>query len=683
MDGGAAVEVDDLELVGQRRAADERAARATARVERQGGDRPAERPDRGGQPLHAGGGGEVGLHGLDRGAALRELAGGGRDLAVFGGDHQVEVVLGELLGQLEADAARGAGHDGQGLDGGRSHVVALPGRRPGDARRTVSAAVPSRIYVTGHRKPDTDSIAAAVGYAELLGRLDRETEYVPARLGEVNAQTRWVLERSGAREPDFLPHILLRVRDVMHHEFPVAGHDEPVRAVGLTMAREDRDVVPVVGGDGDLVGVVTERGLARRYIRESRQTSSLVDTPTAVRSIAETLEGEVLVGEDAHVAGRVWVLARDASSRTGIEEGDCVVVGDREDAQRLAISLHAALIVVSNGTRPSDEVVALAQENGTAVVVSPLDSYVTGRMITLSAPCRSVMDSEPLTVRPDDLLDDISDPIKDIHYRAAVAVDSKGCPVGLVTRGDLVSPPRRRVILVDHAELGQSVPGVEEAEIVEILDHHHIGSIETTIPVRATFDPVGSTATLVVERFRQNGLEPSREAALLLLGAVLSDTVILNSPTTTERDHAVVDYFERSLGVDAREFGREMFEANADISGIPAEEVVTRDEKHYEVGGGQTLSIAQIETVGTNVLERRKELLEAMDTVRERRGYVSFALMITDIVEQGTKLLISGERSRVERALGERGAEVGDGFVDLPGVMSRKKQLAPQLLNVF
>jgi manganese-dependent inorganic pyrophosphatase len=540
--------------------------------------------------------------------------------------------------------------------------------------------VRSRIYVTGHRNPDTDSIASAIGYAELLRRLDSENEYVPVRLGDVNGQTRWVLDRAGAQEPDFLPHILLRTRDVMQTRFKVSRHDEPVRTVGLAMAREDRDVVPVVDDDGKLVGVVTERGLARRYIRESRETSSLVDTPTAVRAICEMVDGRALTGADKEVAGRVWVQARDAGSPTGIDSGDVVVVGDRSDAQMRAIDLGAALIVCSNGDEPSAEVLNAAEEKGTAVVVSPLDSYVTGRMITLSAPCRSVMDAEPLTVRPDDLLDDIADSVKDIHYRAAVAVDQAGEPVGLLSRADLVNPKRRRVVLVDHAEQGQSVPGVEDAEIVEILDHHHIGSIETTVPVRATFDPVGSTATLVVERFRQNGMEPSRESATMLLGAVLSDTVILNSPTTTERDRAVVEYFERSLGVDAREFGREMFEANADISGIPAEEVVTRDAKHYEADNGETLCIAQIETVGTGVLDRRKELLEAMDAVRERRGYVAYALMITDIVKGDTKLLVSGERQRIAKALGDPDA---DGLIDLPGVMSRKKQLAPRLLNIF
>ncbi len=202
--------------------------------------------------------------------------------------------------------------------------------------------------------------------------------------------------------------------------------------------------------------------------------------------------------------------------------------------------------------------------------VSPLDSYVSGRMITLAAPCRALMEADPLTVPLDFLVDDMSEQIKELHYGAAVAVDADDRPVGLITRSDLVAVPRRRVILVDHAEQAQSVIGIGQAEILEILDHHHIGSIETRIPVTATFDPVGSTATLVVERFRQNGMEPSRTTAMMLLGAVLSDTVILNSATTTQRDHAVVEYLERVLAIDAHELGRDMFESTADVSELSA-----------------------------------------------------------------------------------------------------------------
>ncbi len=536
----------------------------------------------------------------------------------------------------------------------------------------------ARIYVTGHRNPDTDSIASAVGYAELQGRLDPRNDYVPVRLGELNAQTRWVLERSGAPEPELLPHVLLRVRDVMQGRFPLARHGEPVRQVGLIMARDDVDLVPVVDDDGRLAGVMTERALARRYVRESREASRL-DAPTAIGAIAGVLEGEQLVGEpDKEVTGRVWVLAMaSASLPLGFAAGDVVVVGDRPEAQRVAIEVGVGLLVITNGTTADEEILELARARGTAVVASPLDSYVTARMITLSAPCRSLMDREPLVVGPEDLVADISEHVKDVDYRAAVVVDADRLPVGLVTRSDLVNPEPRRVLLVDHAEQAQSVIGVEHAEIVEILDHHHIGSIETRVPVRATFDPVGSTSTLVIERFRQSGMEPSRPAATLLLGAILSDTVILNSPTATDRDRAVIAYLEQVLALDATEFGREMFERTSDLTRVAAEDIVARDAKDYDAGGGQTLRIAQVETVGQGLEERRDELLRALDAVREREGQSVVALMVTDIMSKGTQLYASGDRGVLERAFGD---EDHDGVVDLPGVMSRKKQVAPKLL---
>jgi manganese-dependent inorganic pyrophosphatase len=533
------------------------------------------------------------------------------------------------------------------------------------------------IYVTGHRNPDADSIGSAIGYAELRRRLDPDNEYVPARLGDVNAQTRWLLDRSGAAEPELLPHVMLRVSDVMREGFPAAHEGEPVRAVGQAMAGGGLDVMPVVDDTGALVGVMTERALARRFVRESREASSLVDSPATVRAVVGVLEGELVAGEDREIAGRVWAQSMDPGSPSRIAAGDVVVVGDRPDAQHLAIERGAALLVTSNGTVPSEEILALTRERGMAVVSSPLDTYVSARMITLAAPCRALMDRDPLTVGPEDLVADISEQVKNVHYGAALAVDAARRPIGVVTRSDLVGPRPRRVLLVDHAEQAQSVPGVEEAEIVEILDHHHVGSIETTVPVRATFDPVGSTATLVVERFRQNGMEPSRPTATMLLGAVLSDTVILNSPTTTERDRSVVDYLERVLATDATEFGRAMFEETSDVSRLAAEEIVSRDAKRYEVAGGKTICIAQVETVGRSLLDRKDELLTALSAARDANGYAVFALMITDILSKGTDLLAVGDRGPLERAFGRPAA---DGVVSLPGVMSRKKQVAPRLL---
>jgi manganese-dependent inorganic pyrophosphatase len=536
------------------------------------------------------------------------------------------------------------------------------------------------IYVTGHRNPDTDSIASAIGYAELKGRLDPNNDYVPVRLGDCNAQTRWVLQRSGAREPRHLPHVMLRARDVMQTSFPITRQDEPVREAGLAMAKTDLELVPIVDDDGSLTGVLTERALARRYIRDSLRTSTLEEAPTFLSAVVSVLDGELVTGEDRQLSGRVWVYSMDTASESGISAGDVVVVGNRPDAQLRVIELGAALVVLSNSARPTGDALAAARAHGTAIVISPLDSYVSGRMITLAAPCSALMEKNPLTVTPDYLVDDMSEQIKESHYGAAVALDANSRPVGLVTRSDLVAPTRRRLILVDHAEQAQSALGIGDAEILEILDHHHIGSIETRVPVTATFDPVGSTATLVVERFRQAGMEPSRPTAMMLLGAVLSDTVILNSATTTRRDHAVVEYLERVLALDARELGREMFEATADVSGLTAEEIVTGDAKRYEVRGGQEICIAQVEVVGNALADRKEELLKALRHEREDRQLALYALMVTDVVDKGTEMLVAGDVAAVARSFG---VEPDGSTISLPGVMSRKKEVAPKLMTAL
>jgi manganese-dependent inorganic pyrophosphatase len=538
----------------------------------------------------------------------------------------------------------------------------------------------AEIYISGHRNPDTDSIASAIGYAELMGRLDPRNDYVAVRLGECNTQTRWLLERSGAKAPVFLAHVMPRARDVMQTSFPLTAQDAPLREAGLEMGRADLELVPVVDGDGALTGVLTERALARRYIRETRRTSTLEDAPTQASAVASVLEGRLVCGSDRQLSGRVWVQSMDAETDTGIADGDVVVVGNRPAAQLLAIDCGAALVVLSNSVEPVPQVLERARERGTTIIVSPLDSYVSGRMVTLAAPCSALMEPDPLTVTPDFLVDDMSEQIKELHYGAAVAIDADNRPVGLITRSDLVAPPRRRVILVDHAEQAQSASGIGQAEILEILDHHHIGSIETRIPVTATFDPVGSTATLVVERFRNNGMEPSRPTAMMLLGAVLSDTVILNSATTTTRDHAVVEYLERVLAIDAHELGRDMFESTADVSEVPAEEIISRDAKRYQVRGGQEICIAQVEVVGNALLERKHELLQALREEREDRDLALYALMVTDVLEKGTEMLVAGDVAAVARSLG---AEQSDGTIELPGVMSRKKEVAPKLMTAL
>src|SRR5215217_5473002 len=304
------------------------------------------------------------------------------------------------------------------------------------------------VYVTGHKNPDTDSIASAIGYPEYKNLVDPDDFYAPARLGEVNSQTEWALKRSGADSPTLLPHIMLRVKDVMHENLVLANRDDPLRNVGIAMSKGNIGQVPIVDGGGSLVGIVTERDLARMYIRESREASTFAETPVSIGAMVEVLEGELLVGEDGEHSGQLWVIW-------------------------------------------------MAEEAGTTIVLSPLDSYVTSRMIQLSVPCWEVMTENPLTVDPEDLITEITQSVMEVHYRAAIAVDDNKVPVGVVSRTDLLNPQPRRVLLVDHAEIGQSVKGVEKAQVVEILDHHDTGDIETNTPIPATFDPVGSTATLI------------------------------------------------------------------------------------------------------------------------------------------------------------------------------------------
>ena len=316
------------------------------------------------------------------------------------------------------------------------------------------------IYITGHRNPDTDSIAAAIGYAELKGRLDPDNDYVPVRLGDLNRQTRWLLSRSHAPEPRYLPHVMLRAGDVMQATFPISRHDEPVREAGRAMAKADLELVPIVDDAGALAGVLTERALARRYVRESLRTSTLEEAPTYLSALVSVLEGSLITGEERQLSGRVWVYAMDPASHSGISDGDIVVVGNRPAAQLRVIELGAALVVLSNSAPPAPLALEAARERGTAIVVSPLDSYVCGRMITLAAPCSALMEKDPLTVNTDFLVADMSEQIKESHYGAAVAVDADNRPVGLVTRSDLVAPSPRRVVLVDHAEQAQSALGI-------------------------------------------------------------------------------------------------------------------------------------------------------------------------------------------------------------------------------
>ena len=471
----------------------------------------------------------------------------------------------------------------------------------------------TRVYVCGHRNPDTDSIASAIGYAELKNRLDDGRDRVrpgPSRGRQRADRVAAAAQRRAAAAPPAARLPARARRDA--HEFPIAQRSDPVRTVGLLMASEGMDLVPVVDDDGVLTGLLTERGLARRYIRESREASRL-DVPTPVGSIVDVLGGELHVGDgDVEIKGRVWVQAMHSTANSRVQPGDVVVIGDRPEATEKAIERGIALLVLSNDTQPTDDVLKLAADHGTCVVTSPLDSYVTRRMVTLSEPCRALAEADPLTVGKDELVRDIADQIKDVHYRAVVAVDHDGKPVGVVTRSDLVNPKPRRVLLVDHGERAQSVPGIEEAEIVEILDHHHIGSIETKLPVTAIFDPSArprrSSRALPPGRRRADGADRDDAARRDRLGHRPADLA------DDDRARPRGDALPRAAAVARRPgFGREMFEDSSDVADVSASDLVRRDLKEYELDNGKMLTVAQIETVGRAVFERSEELLASAE----------------------------------------------------------------------
>ncbi len=532
------------------------------------------------------------------------------------------------------------------------------------------------VYVSGHRNPDMDAIGAAYGYAELKNLLAPGSDHQPVRLGKVNPQTQWVLDRAGVRAPVFLPHIRLRAEDLMKAEHGAIKHSDSLRAAGLAIDYANNDLVPVTDDEGVLIGVVTTKALARRYVRDSHTTSTL-HGPTSVKTIAEEMGGELLANGGDTVCGRIWAHAIEDANHSGTGSNDVVVVGDREDAQMALIQRGIALLVLSNGYRPTEEVLRAARDAGTMVIVSPLDTYVSARFVSLAEPCAVLMGTDAVVVTGDELVAEVADQLKDSDYATAVVVDDNQRPIGLISRSDMVAPTRRRVVLVDHAEIAQSVPGIEEADVIEILDHHHIGTIETRVPIPATFDPIGSTSTLVTERFRAAGQTPSAAAATLLLGAILSDTVIMNSPTTTERDVVQINWLSDQLSVDPLQFGRDMFEAGSDVSGVPAAELVRRDAKPYQSSHGTSFVVAQVEVIGNALLDRRQELLAAMHEERMRTGAETFALMVTDVIEKGTVLLVDGDVAGIARAFG---VEATEDSLTLPGVMSRKKQVAPRLL---
>jgi manganese-dependent inorganic pyrophosphatase len=535
------------------------------------------------------------------------------------------------------------------------------------------------ILVFGHRNPDNDSLCSAVAYAHLKNVTDPDDVYLPARLGPVPPETAWVFSRFGVDLPDEISHVRTRVRDAMTSD-PLSVHPEDnMLAAGRFMRERHVRALPVVSAEGAVRGLINHEILAELYL-DATDMLGFEKLPVTVEEVAHVLGGSVLEGDvGAMLGGRVLIGAMEPETMVSyIKPGDTLIVGDRLRTQPRALEAGACCLVITGGFAPESGVLELARELGSAVISSPHDTYATARLVNLAHSVGGLMDTSPLLVSPDALLAEVAEDLMDSPHRQALVVDERNHLLGILTRSNLARGYRRRVILLDHNELAQSAPGVEDASVVEIVDHHRVGDVQTAGPILFLNLPVGSTATIVAERYRELGVEPPEAMAGILLSAVLTDTVLLKSPTTTDTDREVAVRLAERLGVDAIEFGLEMFRARAEGTAFSASDAVSRDIKEYRIGD-LAMVVAQVETVDTaEYLERSAELLAALEAFRAVRGLDLAMLLVTDVVREGSEVFAAGKTRIAERALG---IDLSSGSAWMDGVLSRKKQIAARLVE--
>jgi len=469
------------------------------------------------------------------------------------------------------------------------------------------------------------------------------------------------------------------VRDVMTPDPVVIAAEEPMLVAGRLMRERGVRGLPVVDIAGHAIGLLSERVLAERYLEET-EIVGFQAQPVTVDRLVRTLDGTLVAGDpSACVAGDVIVAAAEPSTLVArVREGDVVIVGDRLRSQPMALSAGVAALISTGGFVPAADVVELARQRGAALIVTQHDSYSAARLVSLAHAVGDVMDTSILTVGLDTLLSEAAEDLIASPHREAAVLDEAGRVVGILTRTDVARGARRRVVLVDHNEAAQSAPGIEDAAVIEIVDHHRVGDIQSAGPILFLNLPVGSTATIVASRFAENGVDIPAPIAGILLSALLTDTVLLKSPTTTDTDRRIADELACIAGVDALEFGMDVFRSRSAGEVFSAERIVSTDAKEFRVGELRML-VAQYETVDVGpVLDHAAEVRSAMEAQLAAHGYDAVVLMITDIVREGSEIVAIGATRPVERALG---ISLAGGSAWMPGVLSRKKQIAARLVD--
>lgn len=533
------------------------------------------------------------------------------------------------------------------------------------------------IYVIGHRNPDTDSICSAISYANLKRAMGINA--VAARCGKVNNETKYALEYFKIDEPIMIQDLYPRVKDVVLEVKTVVRQHDTIRHLGEVMRKTDLKSIPVVDSKGGLVGIVSTGDLAKRYFLELG-LQSLADMRVRYRDIIQATEAKALVSGDENeiIEGNIRILTGSvAKAKEIIEPGDIVLTGDRSlDTLKKVLALDVSCLIITNDCRVPPEIIAEAKALNRFILSTPYDTYTVGRLINQCVPIRRIMHDNPICFKPMDLLSDIKGIMDEHRFRSYPVVENNKL-VGIVTSDEIMLPAHERIILVDHNERGQAIEGIEDAKIVEIVDHHRLGGIQTSEPIYIHQEPVGCTCTIIANIYWQNDIDIPPSIAGLLLSAILSDTVLFKSPTCTEKDKRTAERLAQIAGVNLREYGLAMLKAGAGIGNKTPQEIIKTDLKEFKIGDYKIV-VSQISVMDPQeVLDIEDKLIAAMQENCDREGYDMDLMMVTDILEEATYLLFTGSPKTL---IGEAFKKDASGtHVYLPGVMSRKKQMIPPL----
>ena len=539
--------------------------------------------------------------------------------------------------------------------------------------------MPRPIYVIGHKNSDLDSIASAYAYAHLL-QLQGEDQAIPARHGQLKPEVRFVLERYQVEPPEALDDVYLQVRDVMRRGVISAYLDQTLLEAGQLLQEHNRRSMPVIDAENKVHGIIATEDFAKLFFNDL-DPQAVNRVPLQRDNLVRALKGRVLVEGRRMLGDRVLVGAMQAETMADyVEPGCLVVLGDREDAQLAAMEQGAAALVITGDLLVSQRTLAAAQKYGVLVISTGHHTFTAVRLINLSISTEYIMNRDFDFCHPEDLMSEVQHKLA--RRRSLPVVDEDGKLVGYLSRTDLINARPKQVILVDHNEQSQAVDGIEEAELLGIIDHHRIADIHTNKPIMFRADPVGCTGTIITGLYQEVGIAIPREAAGLLLGGLLYDTLILRSPTCTPRDEQAAAELAEITGEQIEQYGQEIFAAAAaDLSERSAKELLTADFKEFTVRDTK-FAIGTVETASPSTIEKRsQELLQTMRQLARERGYTSFLFMIVDIINMRCRLLISGGEYAVAEVLGVP-LEPGGHSVVVENLVSRKKQLVPLLSRI-